>query len=810
MEIKKPSFEKDLWGQCNKLHERLGKKIDYYKILRKSFEPIYNLFGELNKKINSMKFTMDPTIPVELYTDSKTNRSNSMDSESKWYGIPLTMKIIKEFIANCVDFNSQTLFHVITNLETLINKMKQERNEYEDFLKSLNVLSDSKKTMEKNMKLYHIKMFAAEQSVLDLKKIEVKNMSINKDATLMIESKDMQENKAKELTDESIRPFKIYKDSVIKANELREESINIQKNLLYTYQEIEEETGKINKNISNIFFSNLKFQKEFIEETKLEIDKIKNNINIDKDIRQLIINYSGNEEPEEEIPFINFPSTIDFDKSDTNETFQIYVQSINYIKSKNEEEYPNYNQQLEMDKNDMRETTYKIFSKYSNELEIKLKNFIKNKKTHSFFLILLSKLRTNNRFQQNVELIDLLGIILNNILNVAEKDNNYDNAKNCIILSQTFFCEKNNEKYYLIEKIRNHKWLTSSDFWYNFIDTMIAQEIDRFTTCHPEVTKDKILDGSEEISDKMKFKLSELLFSQLLPYVNNMNEFNLGLKNIVQITEAFSLKYKFLKDEHKESIFGLFPDKKEEIEKIRKECKNKNKFINNNNITNNNKKNNQKFETPGFENNSKKNNNSNKTPINNFGKNLDNNKNANKNINNNEKKKDLNNNNINSNKNNKLVNDNILKTNDTQPKKIISNNELKSNSISISKTNEKKGNNIIYETFSNVKNNFNNFVSQFRKEEKKEEKKEDKNEEKKENKKEEKKEDKKEVKKQENKKISSESKKDIKQETKNNQEIKNKRKGSMKQVMIGHNVGFSSSQKTNPFGVVLKKVPTNK
>ena len=114
-------------------------------------------------------------------------------------------------------------------------------------------------------------------------------MSINKDATLMIESKDMQENKAKELTDESIRPFKIYKDSVIKANELREESINIQKNLLYTYQEIEEETGKINKNISNIFFSNLKFQKEFIEEKKIEIDKFKNNINVEKDIRQLII-----------------------------------------------------------------------------------------------------------------------------------------------------------------------------------------------------------------------------------------------------------------------------------------------------------------------------------------------------------------------------------------------------------------------------------------------------------------------------------------------------------------------------------------
>ena len=115
------------------------------------------------------------------------------------------------------------------------------------------------------MKLYHMKMFAAEQSVLDLKKIEIKNMSINKDATLMLESKEIQENKAKELTEDSIKPFKIYKDSVKRANELREESIKKQRFLLFTYQDIEEEVGRINKTISNLFSSNLKFQKEFTE-----------------------------------------------------------------------------------------------------------------------------------------------------------------------------------------------------------------------------------------------------------------------------------------------------------------------------------------------------------------------------------------------------------------------------------------------------------------------------------------------------------------------------------------------------------------
>ena len=512
MDIEKPSFEKDLWGQCNKLHERLIKKIEYYKKLHKAFKPIQSSIIELNEKINALKFSMDPTIPIELYTDSKTNHSQSMDVDIKWYSVPLTMHKIKEFISNSIDFNNQTLFHVITNLEKLIDKMKEEKNEYEEYQKSLKVLSDSKKVMDKNMKVYHQKMYAAEQSVLNYKKVEISNMSIN-DATMIVESKDLSEQKAIELTNDAIKPFEIYKESVEKANALREESINKQKHLLFTYQNIEEEVGKINTNITNIFFENLKFQKEFIEEKKNEIDNIKNNINIKKDVKQLILNFAGNEKPEDEILFINFPTTIDFDKSDINEAFKIYTQSVEFIQNIVPGEFPNYNEKLEEEKNNMREVIYKLFTEYSKPGEDKLLQYIKNKDTHNYFLILLSKLRTNNRFQQKAPLIDLLGVILNKILEVSEHDLNYDNAKNCIILSQTFFCEKDNQKYYLLEKIRGRKWLKSVDFWFHFIDKMIMQEIDKFIGIHPEITKEQILSGSEDISDKMKFKLSELLFS---------------------------------------------------------------------------------------------------------------------------------------------------------------------------------------------------------------------------------------------------------------------------------------------------------
>ena len=253
MEIEKPSFEKDLWGQCNRLHERLGQKLDYYKTLRKSLEPIHNSLTDLNKRLNSMKISMDPTIPIELYNDSKTTDTGSVESNIKFYGVPLTMKTIIEFITNSVDFNLQTLTNIANNLEKLINKMKQEKNEYEEFQKCLSSLSDSKKIMEKNMKEYHKKMWAAEQSVLNMNKIQYNQMAITDDTTI-IESKDIIETKAEQLVTDAAKPFKIYEESVKKANKIREESIIKQKHLLFTYQDIEEEAGRINITISNIFF----------------------------------------------------------------------------------------------------------------------------------------------------------------------------------------------------------------------------------------------------------------------------------------------------------------------------------------------------------------------------------------------------------------------------------------------------------------------------------------------------------------------------------------------------------------------------
>ena len=227
MNLEIPSFEKDLWGQYNILHERLKLKKVYIKNLSKSFEPIYETLKDLLKKLDSFKISPDPTISQSLYSENETSESKS----PKLYGISLTLDNYIKYCQKIIDYLNQTMFHIMNGLEELFKKMEKEKEEFNTFIKCLKILSDNKIILDKNMKIYHQKMSAAERSVLDLKNTEIIQLSIN-NSTSIIENKNLLEEKANQLTNEAIKPFKIYFDNLKKVNEIREESVK-NKNIYY-------------------------------------------------------------------------------------------------------------------------------------------------------------------------------------------------------------------------------------------------------------------------------------------------------------------------------------------------------------------------------------------------------------------------------------------------------------------------------------------------------------------------------------------------------------------------------------------------
>ena len=131
--------------------------------------------------------------------------------------------------------------------------------------------------------------------------------------------------------------------------------------------------------------------------------------------------------------------------------------------------------------------------------------------------------------------------IVNTILAISEQEKDYNSAKNCIILSQTFYIEEKGEKKYLFESIMNNKWLTSNEFWYGVIEKMIQKEFER----NEKDNKDIISHESEE--DKKK-RISNIAFSQVLPYTNNMLDFKMDKNVILEVISKFVKEYNIEKD----------------------------------------------------------------------------------------------------------------------------------------------------------------------------------------------------------------------------------------------------------------------
>ena len=174
----------------------------------------------------------------------------------------------------------------------------------------------------------------------------------------------------------------------------------------------------------------------------------------------------------------------------------------------------------------------------------------------------------------------MLSEILLIILDNAQKKKDYNSAKNCIILSQTFYYNdksKEGNKVYILEYIKKHVWLKSMEFWKDFALIMILREFKKLEDMNDNM---KINIGkNKNIPENFEIKIGEVLFSQLLPYVGNMSEFNLEKKYIIKIIDDIINKYNYLDKSNLETIYELVCSSKEEINEVKEQIKNDKELV---------------------------------------------------------------------------------------------------------------------------------------------------------------------------------------------------------------------------------------
>ena len=562
----KYSFERALWNKYESLHKRYKTKIDCFDNTIEVFNKILSSLKDQHKLLSSLISKNYP-----LFPGSDSTQSAAMNLIKKDLDINLVQ------ITTSMDLYKRTLEQFKRAKE---ESKAREKDAYNQFIKVITKYYDSKVLLEKNKSKYYQSIKAAEMSLKSSKTMKVKNIDNSHDSLATIQKL---EDKSKELLNESRKNYDKYIASLKEANKNREESIERQKQLIKLYQSLEEKDGELISNLLKIIYNKKLENYQGDTDFLAEMDAAIKAINIPNDNAILTKIYNSKEKPDELIPLVQYEPQIDFEKASSTEEYKINHEIIKAMKIAFPDILPNFDLGKESQKQEMRELSKKIFVTnipFNPEEKKKLLAYLEEKWSQTYFLLYLSKQRTKGKFARTQKLVKDLAEILNLILTSAEKRNDYEAARNCIILSQTYYYDEkdkegNIRKKYLIEFILDFKWLRSPGFWRGIIEENILSEAKKFMSLNPKDT-DLFDKNKKEASDR----LSNICFSQLLPYANNMKEFFVDDRLIVKVIDEFVEKYHIQKEFADTIYAGVVSDKPEEVEKIRNEYQSNPNFEN--------------------------------------------------------------------------------------------------------------------------------------------------------------------------------------------------------------------------------------
>ena len=551
------NFQKYLWNQYDNLHDRLTRKIGSLSKILSSINDIHHVKKEYYKSLK-------PLIKDEPQPLSEEENFRQ------------TMVIIKNNNEKFIEFEDEMYSEIIDKIRSLIEKMKQEKFLYDDFKKALDYYNGEKAKMEKFKNIYHTNGKIAERSTLYYKDLQIKR-KIN-DQNIMNQSIDKSKIDCKNRLIGLSKDCSNYIQSLKNVNKIRKEVNKKQDNLLSVYQELEWDDKNLYADVMEIIW---KYQKKVYDYTGKqlnEVEIIQNAIHIDKDIRGLVEKLRKYESPEEEILYEHYPTEVDFDKCQDIKDYRVCDAIVKEMKSYVEGIFENYDEKLEDKKNRFRDLIIKFFDKNRQTTEDdkkQLLEFVEDTRTHGLFLIVLAKLRTNNRFCRDRFLIELLSDIMLKLLDNAQKINDFSIAKNCLILSQTFFFydeNDKNKKIYISNYIKKHPWLQSPRFWGDFILRQILSEFNKVEERNKGIER-MIISLRKCVPENMKPRIGEVLFSQLLPYVGNMNEVEVDKKVTIKIVDSILEKFPYIEETNKVEIYKMICAA-EEVPKFKEQIQN--------------------------------------------------------------------------------------------------------------------------------------------------------------------------------------------------------------------------------------------
>lgn len=470
-----------------------------------------------------------------------------------------------EILKESVDKNFNLISNFLSNTKVTNSNIK---NKSEEFLEKFDKVVKSLEQTEKSIVEYYI------QSTYKLQINKEKSKS-NKIDELVNESYKCEKefNNSKQNMKELLKSFlteynmnmKEIKKNMSKLNEeSKNDLMNIIKIMKDNCNNFVNLANDANTKLENFDKNNNKFENGYSEYLNNEIKEEELfKILTDRKYKIRIIN--DEEKNSLEIEYFK-PKRSTNNKQAQNlkitqiDTYNIISKLYNYnFETIDKEEY---NLEIEKDKIEITKKTGKLFGyDFINLQDIKNEsfsqdelsnfiNFIFTKEVYIIeFLSLLNNYRASGKYEFTLDLFNIIKIIFDKaadylMVNKNERINNY-----LIILSQTFYVMKDNEKYFLQKELKNKELFSSADFWYNKLDNTIKTELERY--------EDELYKNYIYLTEKKREKKrDEILFTKFVSFVASLNGFELEKEKIDKIIPPLFDKYN-VKEEMRQSIIPL-------------------------------------------------------------------------------------------------------------------------------------------------------------------------------------------------------------------------------------------------------------
>ena len=190
-------------------------------------------------------------------------------------------------------------------------------------------------------------------------------------------------------------------------------------------------------------------------------------------------------------------------------------------------------------------TKIEIFSE--EELNNLINIIFSNEEYVILFLSYLNNYRTKGRFKIIEEQFNILKVILSKISDYLLDHNNSNIYTSVIILSQTFYMIINGKNYYLQNEIKHKKFFIQKEFWKNFLENKINDEINIFEqeTSHMNLKE-----------ETKKLKIEEIILSKLISLIPSFTGFDLSKESINDILLFLIDKFN-IDEEKRKKIFSF-------------------------------------------------------------------------------------------------------------------------------------------------------------------------------------------------------------------------------------------------------------